>query len=73
MVWNFKNGIAIKDKEVCSCRGLGRNKENEKSGLGDFQLEKMSCLSEVPSRQLYVGIWSVNAWTGPLRCCVAGR
>lgn len=45
MVWNFKNGIAIKDKVVCSCRGLGRNKENEKSGLGDFQPEKMSCLS----------------------------
>lgn len=45
MVWNFKNGIAIKDKVVCSSCGFGRKKKNDKSGLGDFQLEKMSCLS----------------------------
>lgn len=45
MVWNLKNGIAIEDKVICSSCGFGRNKENDKSGLGDFQLEKMSYLS----------------------------
>lgn len=52
MVLDFKkNGIAIKEEVVCSRCEFGRNKENENSGLRDFQLEKTICLSRHGAKQ----------------------